>query len=581
MRKQVPYDSVDHSPESESGKEFHSLSLRILQHANLENSIRDFLRQGTRILLDFTGCDIVGIYIVDDPVNCYGEISRKPQESFVFETMNPTDEKGGKLSSRLPVTDPLIKEILSGKFKPSSKFVTGKGSAFMGDVGDVPDGFSCAGQEQDDDRASLFAGCRSLVLIPITAAGETIGLLQMRSGREDYFTAEDVEFYEGIGDILAVALVSYRAQTALRERVKELSCLYCIAQIASEPGLSLDAEMRDIVDLLPPAWQYPKITAGRIILDGQTYSITGFEEEWQSLSAEILINGAKRGIIEVAYTEMMPELNEGPFLREERNLIDAVAGLVSQLIERKQAEEDRGKLQDQLRHADRLATIGQLAAGVAHEFNEPLGNILGFAQLILKNEYLTDDIRLDLDKIVSASMHAREVIKKLMLFARQLPSKKAKVNLNEVIDEGLYFLDARCAKAGIELVRLLDPDLPDIMADQAQLHQVLVNLVVNAIQAMPDGGTITITTKCHVKNISLKVTDTGTGMSEDVMKQLFIPFFTTKDVDEGTGLGLPVVHGIVTSHGGTIKVASKFGEGSSFEISLPIQGPGSDEVTEV
>ena len=168
-------------------------------------------------------------------------------------------------------------------------------------------------------------------------------------------------------------------------------------------------------------------------------------------------------------------------------------------------------------------------------------------------------------------MHAREVIRKLMLFARQLPVKTTKVNLNKVINEGLYFLEARCTKAGIEVERLLASDLPEILADEAQMHQVLVNLVVNAIQAMPQGGKITITTKLVGKNISLKVADTGLGMSEEIKKQLFIPFFTTKDIDEGTGLGLPVVHGIVISHGGTIKVDSKMGEGSSFEIQLPIK----------
>lgn len=112
--------------------------------------------------------------------------------------------------------------------------------------------------------------------------------------------------------------------------------------------------------------------------------------------------------------------------------------------------------------------------------------------------------------------------------------------------------------------------LPDITADPSQMYQVLVNLVVNAIQAMPEGGTLRIETSQHDDKVSLLVNDTGTGMSRENLKQIFIPFFTTKGVDQGTGLGLPVVHGIVTAHGGSIRVESEVGKGSTFEVLLPL-----------
>jgi len=131
------------------------------------------------------------------------------------------------------------------------------------------------------------------------------------------------------------------------------------------------------------------------------------------------------------------------------------------------------------------------------------------------------------------------------------------------------FLESRCAREGIKLVRQLSSDLPLITGDASQLHQVLVNLVVNAIQAMPSGGILTIETTRDKDEVLLSVQDTGTGMSEDVLKQIFIPFFTTKQVGQGTGLGLAVVHGIVTSHGGTIHVDSEVGQGTRFEVRLP------------
>ncbi len=227
-------------------------------------------------------------------------------------------------------------------------------------------------------------------------------------------------------------------------------------------------------------------------------------------------------------------------------------------------------LQEQLRHADRLATIGQLAAGVAHELNEPLGNILGFAQLAKKSPKLSTQVEKDLKNIETASLYAREIIKKLMTFARQLPPKKVPVNLNDIVTDGIYFFDARCVKADIQLVCRLAPDLPMITADPGQINQALVNLVVNAIQAMPEGGTLTIETRVTETGIGVVVEDTGTGISEDITNQIFVPFFTTKDINEGTGLGLAVVHGIVTSHGGKITVKTEVGKGTRFLIDLPL-----------
>lgn len=361
-------------------------------------------------------------------------------------------------------------------------------------------------------------------------------------------------------------------EAALRERVKELTCLYGIAQLAARPGISLDEILHGIARLLPPAWQYPEVAAARISLDGTSYATPGFREGSPCQSATIVVAGTRRGIVEVAYVEPRPDVDEGPFLKEERSLIEAVAQQVALIVERRQAEDDRVKLQNQLRHADRLATLGLLAAGVAHELNEPLGNILGFAQLAGKYPDLPRQVQEDLEKIAGASLQAREVIRNLLVFARQTPPRKTRVNLNRVVEQGLGFLEARCAQDGVKLVRSLSPALPEITADPGQLNQVLVNLVVNALQAMPRGGKLTIRTRAEGDHVLLVVQDTGIGMTRAVIDEIFIPFFTTKDVGEGTGLGLPVVHGIVSSHGGSIRVRSKPGRGTRFELRLPLAG---------
>jgi two-component system, NtrC family, sensor kinase len=154
-----------------------------------------------------------------------------------------------------------------------------------------------------------------------------------------------------------------------------------------------------------------------------------------------------------------------------------------------------------------------------------------------------------------------------------MPPQKTLVDLNAVIQEGLYFLESRCARSGVAIRVRLARRLPRITADPSQLHQVLVNLLVNSIQAMPDGGTLKVATRASNGHVALVVEDDGIGMSEEVLSKIFIPFFTTKDVNEGTGLGLPVVHGIVSSHGGTIAVRSSPGQGARFEIRLPLFTP--------
>ncbi|UCD93574.1 MAG: hypothetical protein JSU69_07330, partial [Candidatus Zixiibacteriota bacterium] len=392
----------------------------------------------------------------------------------------------------------------------------------------------------------------------------------LRSSRSNCFTPDIVASYEEIARILGMASSHRRAQVALRERFKELECLYGIAKVAALPGISLDSILQRAVELLPPGWLYPEIAVARIVLDGHPYTTPRFKNDIQKLSADVITGGKIRGTVEVAYLKEMPGLDEGPFLKEERNLIDAVAREVALIIDRRQTEEEKERLQEQLRHADRLATIGQLAAGVAHELNEPLGNILGFAQLARKALPKRNQVTHDLERIEAASLHAREVVRKLMLFARQAPPRKALVDLNCVIEDALYFLESRCAKAGIELKKELAPDLPEIAADPGQITQVLVNLVVNAIQAMPDGGRIFIQTTADSREVKMVVQDTGIGMDKELLEKIFVPFFTTKDVDEGTGLGLSVVHGIVKSHGGTITAGSKVGQGSRFTVLLPL-----------
>ena len=363
-----------------------------------------------------------------------------------------------------------------------------------------------------------------------------------------------------------------RTEWALRERVKELTCLYGISQVAEQAGDDLGSALEGIVALLPPAWQYPEITEARIALDERTWQTSGLGSAWSSQVAEIHVAGVMRGRVEVAYREPRPPADEGPFLREERALIHEVARQVGLMVERQQAAEEEERLRQRLWHAERLGMIGQLAAGLAHELNEPLGSILGYAQLAQRSFGLPDQTGWDLGKVVKASLHARDIVRRLLVFARQAPLRREPVALNDVVRESLFLLESRCRRAGVKIVLRLQPELPAVLADRSLIEQAFLNLAVNGVQAMPAGGRLTVSSEGS-ERVKLVVEDTGEGMPQEVLRRCFDPFFTTKDVGQGSGMGLAVTHGIVTSLGGTIEAQSEPGRGSRFVIQLPAAGP--------
>ena len=418
-------------------------------------------------------------------------------------------------------------------------------------------------------------GC---LLFALSPAGPS-GYVEIRLGDHPEPDPDQLLMCDSLVELLGVALAHRSTRVALRERLKELTCLLQINQAVSEHEAELDTILQRIVDHIPLAWQHPEQTTGRIVLGDQRYESEGFREGSSCLRAPLSHEEQEIGAIEVFYVAQMPELDEGPFLHEERNLINAIAHKVELLLERKRTEREREAFRMQLMHADRLATIGQLAAGVAHELNEPLGHILGFAQLARKLQELPEPTAVDLDRIVQISLDARKVIRGLMLFARQVPARMEPTDLNLLVREGSRLFGARCAKNGIELRFELNEELPRIVADSSQLNQVLINLVVNGMQAMPKGGCLTIRTRPASDGVLLSVEDTGVGMSEEVRRKVFLPFFTTKDVDQGTGLGLAVVHGIVRSHGGRIDIHSSEGAGARFEVRLPTQSETGDRPT--
>jgi signal transduction histidine kinase len=358
----------------------------------------------------------------------------------------------------------------------------------------------------------------------------------------------------------------------LKERVKELKCLYELSKISWEADKDLKTILSKTLTILPHAMRYPDVAEVSISVNKQIYSTPGFTKHKRSITSPLTLDKSKYGYITVGYKNSSKTSHlKTPFLQEEKNLLKIVASQLSRYINRASVEQEKEKLKMQLQHAERLAFVGELSAGIAHELNEPLGKILGFAQLIKKAGDLNNQQSEDIERIIKASLYTREIIKKLMIFSRQMPQQITLVNLNTVVSNILYFIDVRFQSKGIQIVERLDHSLRPIQADAVQMSQVLVNLMTNAIHALSNGGKVTVITKQRGNRVSLTVKDNGIGMSAELKKKIFEPFFTTKAVGQGTGLGLSVVQGIVEAHNGQIIVNSVQGKGSKFEILLPIK----------
>ena len=274
----------------------------------------------------------------------------------------------------------------------------------------------------------------------------------------------------------------------------------------------------------------------------------------------------------------------GVALRDAEGRPYRVAGSMEDITDRKDTEAQRDALQGQLLQAKKLEAIGTLAGGIAHDFNNILSAILGYGEMAHKDAPESSAQRRHIEAAMSAGMRAKSLVERILAFSRSGMGERAPVHVQSVVGEALDAI-AASLPAGIELVRRLDADDAAVLGDPTQVHQVVMNLCANAVQAMKGNGTLTVTLEladegcprcatsvlATAKLLRLAVRDTGVGIAPDLLERIFDPFFTTKEVGVGTGLGLSLVHGIVTDLGGGIDVQSKIGVGSTFTVYLPWQ----------
>lgn len=348
----------------------------------------------------------------------------------------------------------------------------------------------------------------------------------------------------------------------LAERIKELSCLYKISQAShqfanSAEDIPIEQQLKEIANIIPEGFQHEENLLVHISVPERGINIgKAFEDDRENLRFQ-----SKVMTLECSYKN-----SKFSFLKEEYPLVEKIGQELNALLFRKEQKEKDLLLQKKLQREDRLNVLTELTAGIAHELNTPLGNILGYAELLKKAE-VDKNKQKDLDKIVSSALQAREIVKKLMYFSCEIPTNFNLVDVQHLLNETLELLLIQLQEKQLTIEKEFNAKDCFVYGDAVQLTQVFLNLLINAIQASKVGSKINVNCKGKQDHIEVTFQDFGEGISATNKAKLFQPFFTTKK--NGTGLGLAVAHGIITAHKAKIEVQSKPNNGTIFKLIFP------------
>jgi len=278
------------------------------------------------------------------------------------------------------------------------------------------------------------------------------------------------------------------------------------------------------------------------------------------------------------YGEEVPVRLSAAIIREGKREIGSV-GIFSDLREDLRLRKELEHSQAQLLQSEKIASLGRLAAGVAHEINNPLAGILIFAELLQRDLDPQGPGQQNVEEIIAQTLRCQQIVTRLLEFSRQALGEKTLFNANQTIVRCVDLLAHQASFHNIEIILNLDPELPQVIGDPGQMQQVFTNLLLNAADAMNHQGKITVTSRPAPPNegIILTFTDTGCGIPSDIREKIFEPFFTTKAPGKGTGLGLSIVYGVIQRHGGSVEVHSPLEGGTVFTIRLPLEVPNDEE----
>lgn len=488
------------------------------------------------------------------------------------------------------------------------------------------------------DYAPFYAGTRSVLLVPLKYRRQVIGLLGLESPRLGAFKVFDEHLLGVVASYLAGLVENSRLRQEAEGRARNLELIHDvvqqvmgltdvekIAQIAAElmarnfayelsvvaladeenlfrvvgiGGSAAEIVQRGLKDLDAAARggithrvfvTGESMLVNDVTLDPVYLPIPGWEAG-SEMCVALREGGRTLGIIDVESRQ------KNNFSSNDLLVLESLAGILANVIAHAgqyqklqstvhQLQAAREELQERITaqrvaetrliQAAKLAAVGEMAAGIAHELNNPLTTIAGFAELVLNDLPQDDPTRPDLELVLREAHRARSVIRRLLDFSRQTESVRVRADLNEIVSDVLALMNHLLHTSGVEVQVRLGERLPWVSVDRNQIKQVLLNLLHNALHAMPTGGRLTVETQRRQREggdwLVIRIHDTGVGIPAENMSRIFEPFFTTRSRQGGTGLGLSVSYGIVTDHGGFIDVESREGEGSTFSVWLPIE----------
>lgn len=363
-----------------------------------------------------------------------------------------------------------------------------------------------------------------------------------------------------------------RLLRALSDRNRKLACLYAVSESlhAREPGTE---SLVHVARLVKKASVHPEITKVQIRLDGVVHASDGTGDCTQCIGIDLEASGRKRGALEVCHVNPGNEHNES-LTSQDRELAEAVARQLVDFLERRDAE-------DRLIQASKLASIGELAAGVSHEICNPVNGIINCADLLLQESPEDSEGRVYLELIRREADRIAHIARNVLRFSRRDLERHSRVGMRALVDEVLGIIGKRIERSGIRLQIDVPDGIPPLLCHKEEMLQVLLNLMVNSVHALDErypagdpGKQMSVSARQGTQDgralIRLTVEDRGAGIAPSHLDRLFDPFFTTKERDKGTGLGLSIVDGIVKSHGGAISVESERGAFARFQVDLPL-----------
>ena len=566
----------------------------VLQILNEPGSIQDAVERVLSVMKTRSGLDAVGMRLQDGddfPYLAQEGFSEEflQAENSLFACTEGTSCR--KENGCLPL-EGACGLVLSGKTDPGNQLFTPEGSFWTNDSSSLLSPPSSCDPRPHPRNSCIHQGFSSIALIPVRNQDRIVGLIHLNGRGKDCFTLTTVELLEGIAVHIGEALMRKRAEEALRKSETR----YAETLSVLETGL----------------WDW-HIPSGEATFSAVYYRILGYRNgefpasyaSWREI-VHLDDIGRVEEVLQQCFTEgkgfaidLRMKVKSGGWKwvstrgkatdKDPKGRTLRMVGTLTDISERRQAEEERKKMQAQLQQAQKMETIGTLAGGIAHDFNNILAVILGYAEMVRESLPTGSMVADDIDQVVKASLRAKELVKQILAFSRQDETERIPLQPSFIIKEAGKMLRSSLPVT-IDIRMDIDHDSGLVLADPTQVHQILMNLCTNAYHAMEEtGGTLSISLKRenpsledlanerHVQAgdfLRLSIADTGPGIAPEIRKRIFEPYFTTKEVGKGTGMGLSIIHGIVKSYGGLVSCHSQPGQGTVFHVYLPTMMDG-------